>query len=619
MSDDRSPAQLRCVRLLDMEDTTKKAWPQLGRGTARGRPTFLTRSATDDAEQLQRRSSLPPALGQTPSTEAVTLAATGQHSQQVLKAQPKPIQRHDSASQALENILDGQTDGKMDTEPRSNSRQGKTDLHFHGDSLSPHFHLRKQKEDNAPKSGAPRPVGGTQKLNTLSGVFIPTSLNVFSILMFIRFGFILGQSGVVGIMGMLVAAYLIDLVTTMSISAVASNGTVRGGGAYYLISRSLGPEFGGAIGIVSYLGFVFNTGMNAVGLIDCLIYNFGTDSGNWSKTMPESGSWQYLWSTLVVLVCVGICLAGSAIFARISSGLLVVLLIAIISIPISALVLQPFEQTKQYVHFTGLSVHTLQENLLPHFTRGAAGSKVHGRENFQDLFGVLFPATCGILAGASMSGDLKNPSRSIPKGTLGGLGITFVAYNLVILSLAASITRESLYKNVNVIQDTNLSGILILGGEIASSFFSALMGIIGPSKQLQAIARDNIVPGLSIFGQGMAKSDTPVYAIILTLAVTQLVLLLDINSIASLVTMAYLMTFFALNVATFLLKIGSAPNFRPSFQYFSWASALFGALLSVVSMFFVDGLAASASICILLLLNSGHSLHNTTEAVGRNI
>ena len=593
-----------------MEDTTKKAWPQLGRGIARGRPTFLTRSATDDAEQLQRRSSLPPVPGQTPSTEAVAFAATGQHSQQVFKAQPKPIQRHDSASQALENVLDGQTDGKMDVESRNNSRQGKTDLHFHGDSLSPYFHLRKQKEDNAPKSGAPRPVGGTQKLNTLSGVFIPTSLNVFSILMFIRFGFILGQSGVFGIMGMLVAAYLIDLVTTMSISAVASNGTVRGGGAYYLISRSLGPEFGGAIGIVSYLGFVFNTGMNAVGLIDCLLYNFGTDSGNWSNTMPEAGSWQYLWSTVVVLVCVGICLAGSAIFARISSGLLVVLLIAIISIPISALVLQPFKQTKQYVHFTGLSVHTLRENLLPHFTKGAAGSKVHGRENFQDLFGVLFPATCGILAGASMSGDLKNPSRSIPKGTLGGLGITFVAYTLVILSLAASITRESLYKNVNVIQDTNASGILILAGEIASSFFSALMGIIGPSKQLQAIARDNTVPGLSIFGQGMAKSDTPVYAIILTLAVTQLVLLLDINSIASLVTMAYLMTFFALNVATFLLKIGSAPNFRPSFQYFSWASALFGALLSVVSMFFVDGLAASGSICILLLLIA--VIHYTT-------
>jgi solute carrier family 12 (potassium/chloride transporters), member 9 len=145
-------------------------------------------------------------------------------------------------------------------------------------------------------------VGGTDKLNTFSGVFVPTSLNVLSILMFIRFGFILGQGGVIGMLGMLVAAYVIDLVTTMSISAVASNGTVRGGGAYYLISRSLGPEFGGAIGLVSYMGFVFNTGMNAVGLVDCLIYNFGTNSGNWANTMPEGRWWQYLWSTIVVVL-----------------------------------------------------------------------------------------------------------------------------------------------------------------------------------------------------------------------------------------------------------------------------------------------------------------------------
>jgi len=112
---------------------------------------------------------------------------------------------------------------------------------------------QKKQRSDTPKIGSfPRPVGGSEKLGTISGVFVPTSLNVLSILMFIRFGFILGQSGVVGMMAMMVVAYLINLVTTMSISAVASNGTVRGGGAYYLISRSLGPEFGGSIGIVFY-------------------------------------------------------------------------------------------------------------------------------------------------------------------------------------------------------------------------------------------------------------------------------------------------------------------------------------------------------------------------------
>ncbi|RMZ82821.1 hypothetical protein DV737_g1924, partial [Chaetothyriales sp. CBS 132003] len=514
------------------------------------------------------------------------------------------------------HILDGGNEAELTQDAITNQpwpRQPDGQFLLGADEGDDNFQNGKQKEIRS-ELGKPveplRPAGVAGKLGTFSGVFVPTTINVLSILMFLRFGFILGQSGLIGMLGMLIAAYVIDLITTLSLSAVASNGTVRGGGAYYLISRSLGPEFGGAIGIVSYMGFVFNTGLNAVGLIDCLIYNFGSESGSMSNILPEGQWWEYLWTTVTVAVCVLICLAGSAIFAKVSNALLVVLLIATFSIPLSVVVMQPFEDVKRHIEFTGLSLETLRGNLLPHFTRGAAGSKVPGHENYQDLFGILFPSTCGILAGASMSGDLKNPSKSIPRGTLAGLGLTFVSYTIVIVSLAASITRQSFYKDVNVVQDVNASGILILAGEVSSTFFSVLMGIVGPSKQLQAIARDKIVPGLSVFAPGRAKTDDPILAILMTFIVAQLVLLLDINKIASLITMAFLMTFFALNAATFLLKIGSAPNFRPSFRYFSWASAAAGAVLSVSAMFFVDGISASGSVCILLLLIA--VIHYTT-------
>lgn len=300
----------------------------------------------------------------------------------------------------------------------------------------------KESNGNTPKVGSmPRPVGGSEKLGTFSGVFVPTTLNVLSILMFLRFGFILGQSGVVGTMAMLIVSYLINLVTTLSISAIATNGTVRGGGAYYLISRSLGPEFGGSIGVVFYLGFVFNTGMNAVGLIDCLKANFGETSGNWASWLPE-GYWHgYLWATIVLIVCTGICLAGSSLFARCSNGLLVVLLLATFSIPLTALVMSPSNDRGHGIEYTGLSVRTFIGNLLPKFTEHADGSQLDRQENFQDLFGILFPATGGIFAGASMSGDLKHPSKAIPKGTLYGLLLTFLAYTAVILAMAASITR----------------------------------------------------------------------------------------------------------------------------------------------------------------------------------
>ena len=197
---------------------------------------------------------------------------------------------------------------------------------------------------------------------------------------------------------MLVAGYTINLLTTMSISAIATNGTVRGGGAYYLISRSLGPEFGGSIGIVFYLGLVFSTSLNAVGLIDCSIENFGSQTGSMSQWMPQSYWWQFLWATVVLLVCTSICLAGSGLFARCSNGLLVILLIAIVSIPVSAVTKDPYVDDKHGIVFTGFSLDTLRENMMPQFTKGAAGSVTKHRESFQDLFGILFPATGGILA-----------------------------------------------------------------------------------------------------------------------------------------------------------------------------------------------------------------------------
>ena len=576
----------------------------LGRGTlTRARPTFLTRTATDDAAQLFRRTSFPASTNNDPDRR-VKLAPE-------VQTQHEPRPETPNLNEEVGPMPGSSYDGVADAEARTNSanrRQKKTGIHgVASPSPASHAHqpLRyrgggQEKSPFTVTGTAPRPIGGTEKLGTFSGVFVPTSLNVLSVLMFIRWGFILGQGGVVGMLGMLVVAYLINLVTTMSISAIASNGTVRGGGAYYLISRSLGPEFGGSIGIVFYIGFIFNTAMNAVGLIDCLNQNFGSISGNWSDLIPEGFWWQYLWSTVVLVLCTAICLAGSSIFARASNGLLVVLLVATLSIPLSALVVQPFQD--RHIHFTGLSATTFRENLMPRFTKHAAGSQLPGRENFQDLFGILFPATGGIFAGASMSGDLKNPSKSIPRGTLYGLALTFFTYTLVILAMAASITRGSLYNDVNVIQETNISGVLILLGEFSTTVFSTLMGVIGPAKLLQAIARDSVLPGLSLFGQGTQKSDEPIYAILLTYGIAQIMLLFDINRIASFITMTYLMTFFVTNLACFLLTLSSAPNFRPSFHYFSWWSALLGAVTSVAAMFFVDGLYATGSVGVLVII-----------------
>lgn len=323
-------------------------------------------------------------------------------------------------------------------------------------------------------------------------------------------------------------AYLIDFVTTLSLSAIASNGEVKGGGAYYLISRSLGPEFGGSIGILFYLAQVLNTALNIVGLIDCLKLNFGSG-------MPHSFWWEYLFETVALAVCAALCLAGSGMFAKASNALLVILVISIASIPFSALFVAPFQDAVRGINFTGLSLDTLRSNLWPH----RQGREFKGAETFRELFGILFPATSGIFAGASMSGDLKSPSRDIPMGTLWALLSTFIAYLVVILSLSASTAHSTFLHDTNVIQDINIWAPIIFAGECATTFFSALMGLIGAAKLLQALARDKLFPVLSALGRGTRRADEPILAIFLTYAVAQIALFANLNQIATFISMGY--------------------------------------------------------------------------------
>ncbi|KAK4104873.1 hypothetical protein N658DRAFT_513661 [Parathielavia hyrcaniae] len=429
------------------------------------------------------------------------------------------------------------------------------------------------------------------KLGTVSGVYIPVCLNIISILMFLRFGMILGQVGLLGILGLMLIAYIVDFVTTLSLSAIASNGEVKGGGAYYLISRSLGPEFGGSIGLLFYLAQVLNTALNVVGLIDCLKLNLG-------NAMPEGYWWDYLFGTFALALCTGLSLAGSAVFSKASNALLAVLIISTLSIPLSAVARPAFSDPDTGIEFTGASLATLRSNLLPR----SGTAEFSGFETFRELFGILFPATSGIFAGASMSGDLRNPGRAIPKGTLWAMLSTFVAYLLVILALASSTSHASFLQNANIIQDTNIWPPIVFAGELATTSFSVLMGVVGSAKLMQALARDKLFPGLSVLGKGTRRADEPIFAIFLTYIAAQLAMFANLNQIATLISMGYQMTFFVMNLACFLLKIGSAPNFRPGFKFFSWQTAFAGSILSAAAMFFIDETYATTAVCLLVFL-----------------
>ena len=176
-------------------------------------------------------------------------------------------------------------------------------------------------------------------------------------------------------------AYCVDLLTTLSLSAIASNGEVKGGGAYYLISRSLGPEFGGSIGILFFLAQALNTAMNVVGLIDCVRLNTGPGfpQGYWAGYGLQTGA---------LILCTGLCLLGSATFSKASNALLAVLTLAVVSIPVSAIFKEPFRDETRGIEFTGVNLNTLATNFLPR----ADNSAYNGLTTFRDLFGILFPS-----------------------------------------------------------------------------------------------------------------------------------------------------------------------------------------------------------------------------------
>jgi len=442
-----------------------------------------------------------------------------------------------------------------------------------------------------------------RKLGTWDGVFMPVTLNVLGIILFLRFGFILGQAGLIGALALLVGSYAIDTLTVLSLNAISTNGQVRGGGAYYLISRSLGPEFGGSIGLVFFFGQAFNAAMNTLGCVEILINAFGESKG-YMTFMPEGSPFLYLYGTITLWMCTFVCLFGSSLFTRATLMLAIILSLAILSIPLSSFLVEPFEDSTRSVYYSGWNWITLAENMWPNFTSGAAGSStMPGKENWRSVFGVLFPAVCGILAGSSMSGDLRKPSKSIPKGTNWALIFTFGIYALCFVVLAATVPRESFYTNVMIVEAISRWPSIVLMGELASCVFSALMGVMGCAKILQAIARDDLLPFLAPFAQGTAHADVPTYAVLFTALLCQCVLLLDsINLIAQLVTMTTLLTFGVLSAATCALKAGGAPSFRPSFRYWNIWTAGAGTIASLGTMLVTDSYTASVCIAVTVLL-----------------
>ncbi len=422
--------------------------------------------------------------------------------------------------------------------------------------------------DSASSKPKSRKVPG--KFGTFGGVFTPSTLTILGVIMFLRFGQVVGQSGILNALIIVACAKLITTLTALSISAIATNTRVKGGGAYFLISRSLGVEFGGAIGVVFFLAQAISVAMYIIGFTEAFQNTF---PGLVDSPLVLSST-----VNLAVFVCVYI---GAGWTIKVQYGILAVLLLSLVSF------------------FAGAVPDATTELLAANWEAGFLSG-----DSFFTMFALFFPAVTGIMAGVNMSGDLASPGRSIPKGTLWAILFTGVVYVAMAVLLGASRPREVLTGNSFAVFEIASSSAMIVAGVFAATLSSALGSMMGAPRILQALARDHIFRSIRGFGRGSGTGNEPRHATVLTFIIAEACILLgDLNAIAPIITMFFMVTYGTINLACFYESITGNPSYRPAFRFSHWSSALLGAIGCGAVMILISPVWATLAIGAMAALH----------------
>ena len=394
---------------------------------------------------------------------------------------------------------------------------------------------------------------------------------ILGVILYLRMGYVTGQAGLLDCLLIIAFAKLITLLTALSMSSLATNTRVRGGGAYYIISRSLGVEYGGAIGPVFFLALATSVALYVLGFTEAVLWLF--------PDLPVSPKLCATLVNLFVFICVYLGAAWTISLQFIILGVMILSLVSFF-----AGVLPTF------------SMASLQTNIAPAYTPG---------NNLFTMFALFFPAVTGFMAGANLSGDLKDPGRAIPGGTLLAILVTAMIYVAVAITLAGSQTRELLLQNTFIMGTAARWPALIAAGVLAATLSSALSAMMGAPRVLHALSRDNVFNPLRFFGRATGRDHEPRPAIALTFAISQCSILLgDLNAIAPLITMFFLITYGAINLSCFYESITRNPSYRPVFPLSHWSIGLLGATACLAAMFLMSPLWAVAAIALIAVLMS---------------
>ena len=401
-------------------------------------------------------------------------------------------------------------------------------------------------------------MASSKRFGTFDGVFTPTILTILGAIMYLRLGWVVGNAGFGGALVIILLAKLVTVTTGLAIASMASNVRIGAGGSYAIISRSLGLEIGGAVGIPLYLSQALGGAMYIIGFTEA-----------WMALFPHHPPLEVAGGVLLFLL--GIALISAKVAMKFQF-----IIMALISASLVSFFLGKGDSSAEIALWGGFE-----------------------SAPFWTVFAIFFPAVTGIEAGAAMSGDLKDPKRSLSIGILGAIGVSFVVYVALAFWMDHAISPELLRSSYTVMLDVSKWRPVVAGAVLGATLSSALGSLVGGPRTLMALGQHQVLPFGKILGRQSTNGEPRVATVVTGVIVAIGVFFGNLNTIAPLLTMFFLITYGTINLVVFIEKRIGISSYRPTFEVpvivpfigFAWCT---------VAMFLIKPLFAGGAIVVII-------------------
>lgn len=409
-----------------------------------------------------------------------------------------------------------------------------------------------------------------KKFGTFDGVFLPNILTILGVIMYLRQGKVMGEAGLLyGILIVLIA-HVVTVTTGLSLSSVATNMRVKTGGAYYIISRSLGIEWGGCIGIPLAVSQTLSIALYVLGFAEALRMISDVSSLSFMSGVTEYPLW--LIGSIALAAMTALALKSSALVIKTQYIILAAVVASLVSI------------------FAGSRLTTEAPHMIGSFES----------LDFWQAFALFFPAVTGITAGVSLSGDLKDPRKSIPAGTMVSVGVGLAIYLALSVFLCFYASPDQLVQDNNILLKIAWLPELVLVGVWAATISSGLGMVLAAPRTIQALASDGVLP--RFLAKTYGKNKEPVIALVAALVIAEAAILLQkLDLVAPVLSMFFLVTYGTLNLVAGLESLVENPSYRPTLKTPCWVS-LIGAACCFYVMFLINTIATIAAFAVITVI-----------------